>query len=343
MNILIAEDESVSRRRLEHFLEKWGHSVLLAKNGLEALELFLSNDVDMVITDWMMPEMDGLELTRHVANHTTDAPYVYVILLTARGETADVVQGLTDSGVDDYVVKPFDPDELQARLSVGVRTVRLERKLREYSQGLEKIVKRQTHVIRKTQEETIIRLLTALESRDEETAGHVQRIAEFGATMANATGWSTDRISDMRLAAPMHDIGKIGIPDSILRKSARLTAEEFEIIKEHTTIGGQILGGSQYPMLQMAHEIALSHHEWWDGNGYPHGIAGDNIPESARIVAIADVFDALSHDRIYHKALPREEVIAYMRNGRGKQFDPILLDLFLDLLPDVQQIIDDIG
>ena len=338
MNILIAEDDAITLRRLQHFLEKWDHHVTTAANGVEALEKFLDQDVELVITDWMMPKMDGMELVRQIRSGGRDKPYVYTILLTSRGEKEDVVKGLSEVGVDDYVVKPFEPDELRARLSVGERTVRLERTLREYGKGLEKIVRMQTRLIRKTQEETIIRLLTALESRDEETGGHVRRIGLFSAHLAEAAGWTQEEIEDIRLAAPMHDIGKIGVPDAILRKEGPLTTDEFEVIKSHTTIGGQILGDSEFPMLQMAHEIALYHHERFDGGGYPEDRNGEDIPVAARIVALVDVYDALSQDRVYRKACPLEEVLESMRKSRGSHFDPDLFDLFLEAIPDFRRI-----
>ena len=338
MNILIAEDDAITLRRLQHFLEKWDHHVTTAANGVEALEKFLDQDVELVITDWMMPEMDGMELVRQIRSGGRDKPYVYTILLTSRGEKEDVVKGLSEVGVDDYVVKPFEPDELRARLSVGERTVRLERTLREYGKGLEKIVRMQTRLIRKTQEETIIRLLTALESRDEETGGHVRRIGLFSAHLAEAAGWTQEEVEDIRLAAPMHDIGKIGVPDAILRKEGPLTTDEFDVIKSHTTIGGQILGDSEFPMLQMAHEIALYHHERFDGGGYPEDRNGEDIPVAARIVALVDVYDALSQDRVYRKACPLEEVLESMRQSSGSHFDPQFFDLFLDSIPDFQRI-----
>ncbi|MEK6194707.1 MAG: response regulator [Deltaproteobacteria bacterium] len=338
MNILIAEDDAITLRRLQHFLEKWDHHVTTAANGVEALEKFLDQDVELVITDWMMPEMDGMELVRQIRSGGRDKPYVYTILLTSKGEKEDVVKGLSEVGVDDYVVKPFEPDELRARLSVGERTVRLERTLREYGKGLEKIVRMQTRLIRKTQEETIIRLLTALESRDEETGGHVRRIGLFSAHLAEAAGWTQEEVEDIRLAAPMHDIGKIGVPDAILRKEGPLTTDEFEVIKSHTTIGGQILGDSEFPMLQMAHEIALYHHERFDGGGYPEDRNGEDIPVAARIVALVDVYDALSQDRVYRKACPLEEVLESMRKSRGSHFDPDLFDLFLEAIPDFRRI-----
>ena len=338
MKILIAEDDAVTRRRLHHFLEKWGHAVISAPDGRKALDKFLAIDIDLVLTDWMMPEMDGLELVRHIYRHVADKPYVYVILLTSKGNKEDVIQALSEEGVDDYIVKPFDPDELRARIGVGERTVKLERALQEYSQGLEKIVQKQTLVIRQTQEETIYRLLTALEFKDEETGGHVRRIALLSTVLAEARGWSSKDIEDLRLAAPMHDIGKIGVPDAILRKPDPLSKKEFEIIKTHTTIGGQILADSQFPMLQMACDIALSHHEKWNGAGYPKGIDGEKIPGVGRIVALVDVYDALGNDRIYHKAAPEEKVLKIMSEGRATHFDPRIYDLFIKLLPKFRTI-----
>ena len=336
MNILVAEDEAIALKRSKYFLEKWGHSVITVQNGLEALEEFLSSKIDLVITDWMMPEMDGLELVRHIRSRT-DTPFAYVILLTSREDKKDIVEAL-ESGVDDYIIKPFDPAELQARVNVGVRMVSMERSLMEFRTSLEKIVRRQTSTIRQTQEETIIRLLSALESRDKETGGHVRRMALFSVIMAEAAGWPSQRVSDLRLAAPMHDIGKIGIPDTILRKTGQLSEEEFEIIKSHTIVSSQILKDSKYPMLQMAHDIALYHHEWWDGNGYPYGIAGEDIPEAARIVALVDVYDALSHDRFYRKGSPEEEVLKTMKEGRDTQFDPYFYDMFISMVPKFKEI-----
>jgi putative two-component system response regulator len=282
--------------------------------------------------------MDGLELVRRLREEGRKKPFVYVIFLTSRSDKEGIVQALSEVGVDDYMIKPFDPDELQARISVGERTVRLERALREYSQGLEAVVRWQTRMIRQTQEETIIRLLTALESRDEETGGHVRRIALFSARLAQEMGWSTSDVDDLKLAAPMHDIGKIGVPDQILRKSGPLTAEEFETIKSHTVTGGDILGNSEFSMLQMAHDIALYHHEMWDGSGYPQGLMGARIPEAARMVALADVFDALSNDRVYRKASTPEQVMQIIGRGRGTHFDPQLYDRFLSLVPELRRI-----
>jgi len=338
MNILIVDDDKVTLLKLRHFLQKWGHFVYEAANGLEALDRFLAAEIDMVITDWSMPEMDGLELVLELRKRLVDQPFVYIMLLTARAQKEDVITALSDVGADDYIIKPFDPGELHARIQVGERMVLLERKLREYGHGLEQIVLNQTQVIRQTQEETIIRLLSALESRDEETAGHVKRIGLFSAALAEAAGWAKNDIEDLRLAAPMHDIGKIGISDSILQKAGRLTDAEFDTIKLHTTIGGEILKDSEYPMIRMARDIALHHHEKWDGSGYPFGLRGEDIPQPARIVSLVDVFDALIHTRVYRKALPEPEVLEMVLAGTQTAFDPKYVALMMDNLPEIRRI-----
>ncbi|RLD94064.1 MAG: two-component system response regulator, partial [Bacteroidetes bacterium] len=197
---------------------------------------------------------------------------------------------------------------------------------------------KQTRLIRQTQEETILRLLTALESRDEETGGHVRRIGLYSAYLAEAAGWTEQQVNDIRLAAPMHDIGKIGVPDAILQKKGPLTTDEFEVIKSHTTIGGQILGNSEFPMLQLAQDIALFHHEKWEGKGYPENRSAEEIPEAARIVALVDVYDALSQDRVYRKADPEDEVLRKMEKAKGNHFDPYFYDLFIKSLPVFRRI-----
>ncbi|MBI9083077.1 MAG: response regulator [Desulfobacterales bacterium] len=339
MNILVAEDDPITLRRLQYFLEKWGHHVLSGQNGLEAIEIFLTHPVELVLTDWMMPEMDGLELVKQIANRGMDAAYVYVIILTAKSDKADVVQALSLEGVNDYITKPFDPDELRARISVGERTVRLERTLREYSRGLEKIVRHQTALIRKTQEETVLRLLSALETRDDGASGHIRRVGDISALIAESAGWSRDRIEDLRLAAPMHDIGKISLPDHLARKKGPLSAEEFELIKHHTVLGSRIFSGSDLPLLQMANDIAMCHHERWDGAGYPRQLSGQDIPEAARIVALADVFDTLIHDQPTGRVeMNRETVVHTMEKGRGTHFDPDLFDRFVERIDDVMDI-----
>jgi response regulator RpfG family c-di-GMP phosphodiesterase len=207
-------------------------------------------------------------------------------------------------------------------------------------EALEREVRRRTQSIRLREEEIAMRLLAAAATRDGETGSHVRRIGLYAATIGEALGWETSRIADLRVAAPMHDIGKIGIPDAILRKPGALSAEEFSIMQGHTTIGARMLGDSDIPLLCMAREIALGHHEKWDGRGYPGRLAGEQIPIAARIVAIVDVYDAMVHRRVYKPAIPELEVLASMEQGAGRDFDPALFEVFLGVLPAIRAIRD---
>lgn len=338
MRILIAEDQQMARVVLATHLRKWGHKVTEVRNGKDALTHILraQNEVDLLITDWSMPLMDGVELAQKVRELTASSNYIYIILLTSRGDAADLVQGFTEGQVDDYIVKPFEAMELQLRVQVASRLIGAERKLREYTANLENIVYTQTEAIRETHAETINRLFTALESRDQETALHVRRIGSMSACMSRLLGWTERQIGAIQAAAPLHDIGKIGISDAVLLKEGPLDWEEFQEIKSHTVIGAKILSGSQNPVLQMGETIALYHHENWDGSGYPNGLKTDEIPLEAQIVSITDAYDALLSDRIYRKGLPENEVLRFIIEQRGKKFSPALVNLFLDNIKEIK-------
>lgn len=203
---------------------------------------------------------------------------------------------------------------------------------------LERAVESRTAAIRQREEEIAMRLLAAAGIRDEETGSHVRRIGLFSAAVGQALGWNAGRIADIRVAAPMHDIGKIGIPDAILLKPGKLTADEYRIMQQHTTIGAKMLGGSDIPLLVMSSEIALCHHEKWDGSGYPNGKHGEDIPIAARIVAIVDVYDAMLNRRVYKAPIAESEVLRSMADAPGKHFDPALLDVFTSILPVIREI-----
>jgi putative two-component system response regulator len=203
---------------------------------------------------------------------------------------------------------------------------------------LEREVHRRTAAIRHREEEIAIRLLAAAGMRDEETGSHVRRIGLYSAALAQAIGWDAARTADIRVAAPMHDIGKIGIPDAILLKPGRLTHDEFTMMKQHTVIGAKMLGDSDIPLLAMSREIALGHHERWDGSGYPQGLRGEDIPITARIVALVDVYDAMLHRRVYKEPIAEGEVIATMSAASGTHFDPALFQVFLRILPALRHI-----
>lgn len=207
-------------------------------------------------------------------------------------------------------------------------------------EALEREVLRRTQSIRRREEEIAIRLLAAAATRDGETGSHVRRIGLYAAAIAEALGWETGRIADLRVAAPMHDVGKIGIPDAILRKPGALSEEEFRIMQDHTVIGARMLGNCDIPLLCMAREIALGHHEKWDGRGYPQRLVAEEIPIAARIVAIVDVYDAMVHRRVYKPPIPEPEVLAAMTHGAGRDFDPVLFEVFLGILPAIRAIRD---
>ncbi len=338
MHILIAEDQEMARFILAAQLRNWGHTVIEMENGRDALTYLLSHpeEVDIIITDWDMPFMNGIEFASKARELTESSRYIYIILLTAKGEAEDLVQGFRQGMVDDYIVKPFNEMQLQLRVQVANRLVRSERTLRDYTSNLEYLVRQQTQAIRETQEEIVARLFNALEWRDHETAQHVSRIGTMSARMGFLLGWEQGRIDRIRAAAPLHDIGKIGISDSVLLKNSSLNPDEYKQIQQHAIIGAQILSGSRDATIQMAERIARCHHEHWDGSGYPGGLKGDEIPLEAQIVSIADVYDAMQYDRVYRKALPEEEVLAHLKRQSGRKFAPPLVELFVERLEDIK-------
>lgn len=344
MHILFAEDQETSRFFLASHLRAMGHTVTEAANGEEALNCLSSNmlsgeeNIGMLITDWAMPIMNGVELARR-ARGLRDAQYLYIILLTGKGDYSDRLYGFTEGGVDDYVVKPFEIDELKLRIQVGVRVIEAERSLRQYTGNLERLVRAQTQEIQESQSEIIARLFNALLSRHAETGSHVRRIGIMSAYMAEKLGWSMDKVDLIRTAAPLHDVGKIGISDAILLKPGLLTPDERLIIQQHSTIGANILSNSRHPVIRMAETIALSHHEYWDGTGYPHKLKGDAIPLEAQITGLSDVYDSLRSDRVYRRRLSIEATTEIIRQGSGRKFNPELAALFLEALPDMLHLL----
>jgi putative two-component system response regulator len=323
-SVLIVDDDRHIRAIIQRWLSAQGYCCAEADNAEAAWKYLQEHEVHLLTLDVMMPGQSGLELLHDVAKTYPD---VAVIMLTATGQTQMTTDALTH-GASAYLLKPFLREELvfHARKALERRQLVIDK--REYMLHLEEKVREQTRMIRRSQEDVIHRLACASTYRDEETGMHVRRTGLLSEVLAKAAGWSVEEAENIRMAAAMHDVGKMAIPDAILRKPGELTAEEFEIMKTHTTIGARLLAGSDSPLLQMAAEIALNHHERWDGSGYPHGTAGDAIPESARILAIVDVYDGLSHDRAYRAALPEEEVLALMQQGAATHFDPALLALF---------------
>ena len=347
--ILVVDDVDHNRMLLEGLVESFGYAVETARDGLDALAK-LPLDIDLILLDVMMPGIDGYEVARRVR---ADASYghVPIIMVTALDSREDRVRAV-QAGANDFIAKPVDKTELVVRIGSQLRLKEAQDALKRSQAELEHKVEQRTEDLRralqtvadaqlKTYEahlDTIQRLVLAAECKDHDTAEHIQRMSRFGIVVAQGLHLPPGEIEVLRHAIPMHDVGKIGIPDSILLKPGKLTAEEREVMNSHTLIGARLLAGSPSDLLQAGEVIALSHHEWWNGQGYPKGLRGEDIPLPGRICAIADVFDALTSDRPYRPALSNEQALELMRQGCGSQFDPALFDLFLAHLEEVLEV-----
>jgi putative two-component system response regulator len=337
--ILIVDDEPQVREAVRRSLERRGHRVAEAANVASARHLVADVAVDLVLADINMPGESGIELVRHIA---ANSPGTAVIMMTAIDDPGIAEEALA-LGASGYLVKPFHPNEVVIAVASGLRRRDLELARHHHINELEtKLVGRTTALRQALQRlettettahlaerETVDRLAMALTLRSEETGGHIERMSRYAAVLSRRLEtplWSDDEI---RLASMLHDVGKIGVPDSILLKPGPLTDDEFEVIKRHPALGQALLSDGHSQVLILGAQIALTHHERWDGTGYPSGLAADNIPLAGRIAAIADVFDALTSDRVYRAALPIEHAIQVMLDQRGRHFDPDLLDLLL--------------
>ena len=286
-----------------------------------------SNEADLIIVDYMMPGLDGVEFIRRLRTmgNRQDVP---ILMVTADHERQTRYDALK-SGATDFLNKPVDRNEFQPRVHNMLALRRAHLATRERARTLETEVSKATALIHDRERETVTRLARAAEFRDPETGAHIQRMAHYSARIARQLDEDEDFVHTILQAAPMHDVGKLGIPDHILLKPGRLTPEEFTIMKRHAAIGYDILKDSTSPVIQMAATIALSHHEKFDGSGYPNGTAGENIPLVGRIVAVADVFDALTSTRPYKPAWSLEDATKLLRDGRGAHFDPLCVDALL--------------
>ncbi|MEI7832743.1 MAG: HD domain-containing phosphohydrolase [bacterium] len=331
--ILVVDDEDYIRRMVVQGLHKHGYTCLQADGGPAALDMLAAHPVDLIVTDLMMPGMTGLELL--VAAQQVQ-PNIAVILLTGVDNSDTAITALSQ-GAYGYMIKPVQPNELLINVVNALRRRELEIKHNSYQHHLEQEVQQRTQDIRRREEEITLRLVIAAEYRDTETGEHIRRIANYAALIAQKLGWPADQVELLRLAAPMHDIGKIGITDNILLKPDKLTPEEYILMQQHTLIGASILNNSDFPLLQMASAVALGHHERWDGSGYPHHLEGEATPECARIVALADVYDALHTDRIYRPAFPEQEALAIMAASQG-QFDPGLFACMIEHIGEFRRI-----
>ncbi len=332
--VLVVDDQSHTRTTVCRWLTRAGFQCREAASGGEAMARLQDQDAHLLTLDIGAPDRSGLDFLSQVKQSWPDTE---VLVLSALEETATAVEAMT-LGAYGYLLKPIEFGELIFHAKKALERHDLLVQRRRYTATLEAKVRQQMQAVRRAHEETILRLLSASRFRDEETGAHIRRTGLYCEVFAEVLGWPADQVQNFRLAAPMHDLGKIGIPDAILQKPGKLTAEEFAVMKTHSVIGARMLEGSESAILQMAHEIALAHHERWDGSGYPRGLAGMEIPESARILAIVDVYDALTHRRVYHEALPEDEAMKIMELDRGKHFDPFLFGVFLSLLPEIRRI-----
>lgn len=344
--LLIVDDEELNRDLLEGMVECLGHESITAEDGHEALKK-LTPDIDLVLCDVMMPGMTGYEVVQHIRQDPArrDIP---VIMVTALTEKADRLRAV-ESGANDFITKPIDSTELRVRLGSLLKVKAAQDSIKRQQAELEDIVAQRTRDLcqalvetaqaQQTASEahldTVHRLALAAEYRDNDTATHIHRVGHYCALLARGLGLPPDEIDLIRRASPMHDVGKLGVPDSVLLKPGKLEPEEFDVIKHHTVMGARILSGSSSTLLQAGELIALSHHEKWDGTGYPNGLAGEDIPLYGRICAVADVFDALTSKRPYKDPFPNEKACEIMREGRGKHFDPKVLDLFFAHMDEV--------
>lgn len=323
-HILVVDDQDIVRVAVRRMLQRQGFQILEASSALAALDVIQTQPVELVLLDVMMPGMNGLELVKRLDGRIPETS----VLMVSGMDSLDMAMECLSHGAFAYVMKPVETNAILVAVASALRRRMLELEYRDREQILAQKVREQTLEIRESREEIAFRLISASEHRDNETGAHVRRIGLYAAAMARLLGWNESRIDQIQSAAPMHDIGKIGVPDRILQKHGPLSEEEWLIMRTHTTMGANILRASQVPFIQMGARIAACHHEKWDGSGYPIGLSGDLIPLEARMTGLVDVYDALSCRRVYKRAWTEQEVFDYILEQRGRHFDPSLVDLF---------------
>ena len=330
--ILVVDDQESNVRVLHRILTRAGYTNVRSTTDSRRVATLCAEDPpDLVLLDLHMPGRDGFLVLEDLAPYTSGGGHLPVIMLTGDASTEMKRRALA-MGAKDFVAKPFDGAEVLLRIANLLETRLLYRALAHQNSVLEATVQERTRELEASRLEVLERLAVAAEFRDDETGRHTQRVGELASRLARAHGLPAAQVQLMRLAAPLHDVGKIAVPDGVLRKPGRLTPDEFAVMRTHTVLGAQMLSGGGSALITLAAQVAECHHERWDGSGYPHGLAGDIIPIEARLVAVADVMDALSHDRPYRAAWPLAEVFAEIRRGRGTHFDPDVVDTFFRLV-----------
>ena len=356
--VLTIDDEDMIRETIAVYLENKGYAVLEACNGRVGLERFFAERPDLVLVDLRMPEMDGLEVLARIREFSPGTP---TIVVSGTGVLRDALESIR-RGAWDYVTKPIqDMDILGLAVEKALERARLLRENKAYQENLESLVRERTAEVEKTRRQIMQRLSRAAEFKDNETGRHVVRVGEISALIGRAVGLSPEECDMLRECAPLHDLGKIGIPDAILLKPGPLTPGEWEVMQRHCLFGCEILGplgslrdahdwcseplpptrGTDHnPLLDLARTLALLHHERWDGQGYPFGLEGEDIPLEARIVAVVDVYDALRSTRAYKEAFSEEQSLESLRQGSGTQFDPHIVKVFFMHLGTIRTIWD---
>lgn len=339
--VLIVDDTDQVRRLVTRLLEKHGHVCAAAKDATEAREQLAKESFDLVLCDVKMPGESGLNLAEHILHAY---PSTAVLMVTGVDDAESALRAL-ELGAYGYVIKPFSINEILISVVNALRRRTLELDARRNVTALEDAVDERTHELKdaveslqQAQEETVRRLSRVAEFRDDQTGEHIQRMAHYCHLLGCKLGLPSELCELLRIASPLHDVGKVAIPDGILLKEGPLTVEERRMMERHAEIGHQMLAGSGQKLLDFAAMLALTHHEHFDGSGYPRGLVGEAIPIEGRIAAVADVFDALTSDRIYRTAFTVPEAVNTLRQRRGTHFDPEVLDAFLDSLDEVVEL-----
>ena len=344
--ILVIDDDEGIRRITQTLVEGLGHDVEAARDGMEGLAK-LQLGVDLVLLDVVMPGLDGFDVCRRIRQDPAgrDVPVIMVTTLETREHRLHAVE----AGANDFIAKPVDETELRVRATSLLEMKTAQDEVKRYQSHLESMVEERTVSLRKALEhtaeaqrvayqaqlETVERLAILAEYKDKVTGRHIQRMSEYSAVLARGLKLPPSEVEMILHASRMHDVGKVAIPEAILRKPAELDPHEWKVMRQHSMIGGRILENSSSQILQAGRVIALNHHERWDGNGYPSGLSGNDIPLWGRICAVADVFDAVTSERPYKPAYPNDEALQILRDGKGKHFDPRVVDVFFECLEDI--------
>jgi putative two-component system response regulator len=338
--ILVVEDDRQAQSLIARTLERAGYRWDVATDGVTARRMSGAQEYDVVLCELNLPDQSGLELVESLCRRAPDTAAVVVTAI----EDPALAERAIELGTYGYILKPFTATEVLVALRGALQRRRLRIENRAQRETLEQIVHARTTALERSamrlklsREETVRRLSRAVEYRDEETGGHTERMSAYAALLAGKLGLDDESI---RIASPMHDVGKVALPDHMLLRPGSLTPEEHVEMERHTVIGYQILSGSGSALLELGASIALTHHERWDGTGYPRGLAGPEIPMEGQVAAVADVFDALTSDRPYRKAFSIERAVEIMKAERGKHFDPRLVDMFFENMDQVLEIRD---